>query len=242
MHTPRRFLAATVAVAAAVALAQPALAAPDVMLPHLVSQNPADWTPRVMVAGRQDGVHGIAQIGDTVVVGGSFTQVSEATGPIITRNNIFAFDVTTGQISSTFEPAVDGKIESVQSAGDGTSVFIGGYFNTVNGVTTKRLAKLDVTTGQLVPGFKGKMTSGKRILDMELRGGELYVGGQFSKLRGGAPTASPPSIRSRGRWTPASASTSRGRTTVAPRGCSGSTSPVTGTRWWPSATSPPSTG
>jgi hypothetical protein len=167
-------------------LAQPALAAQDVVLPHLVSQNPADWTPRVMVAGRQDGVHGIAQVGNTVVVGGSFTQVSEANGSWITRNNIFAFDVTNGRISSTFVPSVDGKIESVQAAGDGTSVFIGGYFKTVNGVVTKRLAKLDVTSGQLVPGFKGKVTAGKRILDMEVRGGVLYIGGQFSKTQGGA--------------------------------------------------------
>jgi hypothetical protein len=186
MRTPRRILACMAVFAFIATLAQPALAAPDLVQPHLVSQNPADWTPRVMVAGRQDGVHGIAQVGNTVVVGGSFTQVSEANGPWITRNNIFAFDVTNGQISSTFVPAVDGKVESVQAAGDGKSVFIGGYFSTVNGVVTKRLAKLDVDSGQLVSGFKGKVTAGKRVMDMEVRGGVLYVGGQFSKFRHGA--------------------------------------------------------
>ena len=59
--------------------------------------NPANGTPWILDGGRQDGVKAFAQIGGTMYVGGSFTQVSESSGPTITRNHIFAFDVASGR-------------------------------------------------------------------------------------------------------------------------------------------------
>ena len=184
MSRVRTLLLALLSMALVAALVQPAAADPSVVLPGLVSSNPVNGiTPHILDGGKQDGVKGMAQIGNTMVVAGSFTQVGEANGgPAITRNHIFAFDVTTGHISDSFVPELDGKVESVQPAPDGLSVFIGGYFGTVNGATHKRVARVYLSNGQNVPGFNANVTSGKRVMDMSIDGNTLYLGGQFSKI------------------------------------------------------------
>ena len=70
----------------------------------------------------------------------------------------------------------------MQPAPDGLSVFIGGYFSTVNGATHKRVARVYLSNGQNVPGFNANVTSGKRVMDMSIDGNTLYLGGQFSKI------------------------------------------------------------
>ena len=184
MSRVRTPLLALLAMALVAALVQPAAADPSVFLPGLVSSNPVNGiTPHIIDGGRQDGVKGMAQIGNTMVVAGSFTQVEQVNGgPTFTRNHIFSFDVTTGAISTTFVPQLDGKVESVQPAPDGLSVFIGGYFGTVNGATHKRVARVYLSNGQNVPGFNANVTSGKRVMDMSIDGNTLYLGGQFSKI------------------------------------------------------------
>lgn len=77
--------------------------------PSIVSADPADESPHV-----SDGsVRAILQIGDTVVVGGTFTEVREhgSTQPI-KRSRIFAFSASTGKVSPTFKPALNAEVLS----------------------------------------------------------------------------------------------------------------------------------
>ena len=72
---------------------------------RLVSPIPVSWTPSAV-----DGsVQSIVQIGNTIVMGGDFTQVEAAgsTTPV-SRPNILAFNATTGALSTTFLPQLDG--------------------------------------------------------------------------------------------------------------------------------------
>jgi len=141
-----------------------------------------NWTPHIL-----DGhVKAIVQAGDTVIVGGAFTQVSSADGnTIYNRSNIVAFNATTGAVSTTFVPQVDDEVTSLALAPDGKSVFIGGFFDTVNGQPRKSLAKLNLSDGQLTSGFTTPKLTG-RVKDLKLVKGRLWVAGTFTHVAGKA--------------------------------------------------------
>ena len=94
-RTPRSFAVSVVSAVMVMTFVQSAAADPSVFHDRLLVSNPTNGTPRILDGGRQDGVKAFAQIGNTMYVGGNFTQVSESSGPTITRNHIFAFDVNT---------------------------------------------------------------------------------------------------------------------------------------------------
>ena len=182
----RRLLAAllaTVLAAAALIGGTPTDAvAPSTQSGRVVSDtNPATWTPNV-----QDGyVAAFAEAGDTVLVGGNFSTVRRAnTSANLTRRYLFAFDRTTGAISTTFVPNLNGEVRSIIHAGDGTA-WIAGGFNNLNGQGARNLARIDITTGQRVASFAPPVFNG-RINDMQLRNGKLYVEGRFTTV-GGQP-------------------------------------------------------
>jgi PKD repeat protein len=146
--------------------------------------SPVPWTPNV-----QDGyVSAFAEVGDTVVVGGNFTGVRRPnTSTTITRNHLFAFTRGTGEISTTFVPQVNGEVREVLPTGDGRTVWIAGQFTSLNGQSTSRLAKIDVTTGQRVTTFAPPSFNG-RVHDLQLRGDRLYVSGRFTTVGGQSHT------------------------------------------------------
>jgi hypothetical protein len=181
----RRVLLALVSAAVLVALVAQPGAAVNAPQPQMVSSNPADWTPHVL-DGRVDAV---VQVGNTMIVGGKFSQVATAAAPTtaIARSNIFAFDATTGAIDTAFAPVMDDEVESLAVAPDGLSVFAGGRFTKINGVAQKSLAKLRLSDGVRITTFKGKTNA--RVKDMAIGNGRLYIGGTFSTVNATARTA-----------------------------------------------------
>jgi PKD repeat protein len=147
---------------------------------RVVSQAPAAFTPNVL----NGQVNVVVQVGGTMIIGGVFSQVQAAgSTTTLTRNNILAFNATTGALSSTFVPSFDGEVTSLLVAPDGQSVYAGGFFNTVNGQASKSLARLSVATGQLVAGFTPPSMDG-RVKDLRLTGGRLWVAGTFATVSG----------------------------------------------------------
>jgi PKD repeat protein len=175
----RRLLLALAAVVGVLCglLGAPAAQAVQVAQPKLVSANPADWTPAV-----NDGaVNAIAQAGDTIVIGGTFTSLTpNGSTTAAPRSYIAAFNATTGVMSS-FAPDLDGPVDALVAAPDGKSVYVGGEFVNVNGVKAKGLTRLDLTTGLAVKGFRTVLINGN-VLDLKLSGNRLWVGGNFSKF------------------------------------------------------------
>ncbi|SFF86617.1 PKD domain-containing protein [Actinopolymorpha cephalotaxi] len=149
----------------------------------VVSADPVNWTPHVL-DGR---VMSIVQVGGMIILGGEFSQVSSADGSTIyNRSNIVAFSATTGVVSTTFNPRTDGEVTTLIVSADGSTVYAGGFFNTVNGVTTaKSIAKLNVANGQLTSGFTSPTLNG-RIKDMRLVGSRLWIAGTFGTVNGRA--------------------------------------------------------
>jgi hypothetical protein len=172
----RRSLAAAVLVAAAVACAHPAEA--DPAQASVVSANPVDFTPHVL-----DGtVWSMALVGDTVVVGGAFTKVSDSSRKhTYARKNIFAFGLGDGQIRS-FAPEVDGAVYSLATGPDST-VYAGGAFKTVNGSAQRGITRLYAGSGERVSSFTAKINWGD-VRALQARGSSLYAAGTFSAING----------------------------------------------------------
>jgi hypothetical protein len=172
----RRLLAATALTCAALLGATPSAA--DPAQSAVVSANPVDFTPHVL-----DGtVWALAVVGDTVVVGGSFTRVQDsARKTTYARKNIFAYGLRDGAVRS-FAPAVDAAVYAL-APGASNTVYLGGGFKTVNGAAQRGLARVAISDGARITAFAAKTNWGDvRVLNT--RGAKLYAGGTFSAING----------------------------------------------------------
>jgi hypothetical protein len=175
---PLIIVATLIAAALTIVPAAPAIA--QNALPTVVSADPRDGTPQIL-----DGqVNGIVQFGDRVIAAGVFTQVRNFnSNTIFTRTNLMAFSFSTGKVDQSFAPNVNGDIDAMIASPDGQHVYISGTFNQVNGVSAKKVAEIDATTGELVTTFKANANNGEAN-DIKLFGNRLFVGGSFTQING----------------------------------------------------------
>ncbi len=179
----KRFRSALIAatlVGSALSLVPAGPAHAQIAQPTVVSADPRDGTPQIL-----DGqVNGIVQFGDRVIAAGVFTQIRNFnSNTIFARTSLMAFSFSTGKIDQSFAPNVNGDIDSMIAAPDGQHVYISGTFNQVNGVTAKKVAEIDATTGALVTTFKANANNGEANA-IKLSGNHLYVGGSFTQING----------------------------------------------------------
>ncbi len=146
--------------------------------PNVVSANPVDITPQVL----NGTVLAVAAVGSRVYVGGTFaTVVNAGTSTHLSRNYLFAFDRTTGKVVADYAPGLNGAVESIAPAPNGSSIIVAGRFSTVNGVTQRSLAMLDAT-GARVSAFAAR-TNGY-VTKVLVRGTQLMAGGRFGTANG----------------------------------------------------------
>lgn len=163
------------------ALAAPSTdAAVPVVHDRVVSEVPVSWTPQV-----KDGrVLSIAQVGGSMVVAGTFTQVSAANGSgQVGRQGVFAFSASNGAITAGFNPTVDGAINAVFPGPTADTVYIAGTFKTVNSVPANKVALLNVDTGAMVTTFTTPRINGA-VQDVVKLGNRLFLGGAFTTVAG----------------------------------------------------------
>lgn len=138
--------------------------------------------PRLDLPEVLDGVvEASAQFGDKVVVGGSFTQIERTDGSVLNRSFLFAYDINTGTLIEDFDPQFDKEVQAIESADDGSGVVIAGKFNTVDGLTRRKIVKLDAD-GEVIAGFTANANSKVTTLDDD--GVRIYVGGSFTAING----------------------------------------------------------
>jgi hypothetical protein len=127
-------------------------------------------------------VRAVAQAGNRIYVGGSFTAVGNGT-PSVNRANLVAIDATTGQLVTGFDPHPDNEVNALLVSADGTRLYAGGVFNNVRGCSQcDRLAMLDLTTGAAVNTFRPRPNAA--VLKLAQAGNTLFVGGTFATLSG----------------------------------------------------------
>jgi PKD repeat protein len=163
----------------AVASVPPVVDAPD----ELVTTDPL---PTVQINGVVWDQH---ILGNTVYVVGSFTTARPAGSPPgvnqVARQNMLAYDLTTGQLIPGFVANLNNQGMTVTSSPDGSRIYVGGLFTQVNGVNRYRIAALDPTTGAVIPGFNASVDY--LVNDLVVTDSVVYAGGQFGFASGGQP-------------------------------------------------------
>ncbi|MDP9221633.1 MAG: hypothetical protein M3P23_14010 [Actinomycetota bacterium] len=123
-------------------------------------------------------VQGLAVAGSSLILGGTFTSLTDATRTT-SRSFLAKASTATGAVDQTWAPRADAQVRAVKAATDGSKVFIGGDFTTVNGASNKSTAALAVAgSGALVSGYHGGPTNNNKfapVLDMQLVGTTLLV-------------------------------------------------------------------
>ena len=133
--------------------------------------------------GANSNVRSLALSGNNLVVGGDF---STYRGQWVGR--VAKFDITGNIADPTFtQRSGSGPNNDVTAlALMGSSLYLAGYFTTLNGVNAAFLAKIDPTSAALDTTFTQSTGPGGVALALLPVNGALYVGGRFTSYRGAA--------------------------------------------------------
>ncbi len=166
--------------AALPAAALPAAALPAAARPAASAGLPT--TPRAGWPQIADGeVAGADRVGNTLVWGGTFTQIRLPDGTLVRQPYLVAFDIDTGALVTGFRPQLNSDVDDVEAGDQPGTLFISGAFTQLNGDRVDRVAKLDLN-GARVTSF----TAGANgfVRTMTRTGDRLFIGGDFSAVNG----------------------------------------------------------
>lgn len=174
-------LTATSVVGVPGAVSSRADTAPPAGLPATVS---ADALPTV----QQNGVvWAQVTVGNTVYATGKFSQTWPA-GKTNTpandtpRGNLLAYDITTGNLITSFNHTLNAQGLAITASPDGSQVYVGGDFTSVDGQARGRIAAFNVATGALDPTFKPSLNA--QVHAITASNTTVYAGGIFSLASG----------------------------------------------------------
>ena len=147
----------------------------------------ADVLPTVQINGV---VWDQAVVGNTVYAGGQFTNARPAGSPAgqnqTPRSNLLAYDVTTGNLTTSFAPSLNGTVNVLALSPDKARLYVGGSFTTANGAQRNRIAAYNTATGALITTFAPNLNASVRAITATNT--TVYVGGYFSTANGNART------------------------------------------------------
>jgi hypothetical protein len=143
-----------------------------------VSSTPAA-VPSLATSGTDgtiEQVRQIVQCGTTMYAVGRFSAVKNGgTTAAIARNNAVAFSSVAPYRVTSWNPNVNGQVDTAACAPDG-SILLGGSFTTAGGAANRNMAKVNATTGAALP-WSYHPTG--RVVHVEVVQGHALVGGYF---------------------------------------------------------------
>lgn len=172
------------AASALVAVGPPAAVAAPGPVVQPAAAVTADRLPTVQINGV---VWSQVVVGNTVYAGGSFTNARPAGAApgtnLTTRNNLLAYDITTGNLVTSFVPDLNGQVLSVAASPDGSRIYVAGDFTAANGQARRRVAAYSTATGLLLPwNPSGPNSQARAVIATN---DTVYVGGGFLGLGNG---------------------------------------------------------
>jgi outer membrane protein assembly factor BamB len=124
-------------------------------------------------------VNTIAVSGDTVYIGGSFTEVITQNGVAVARSRLAAINANTGKLKD-WAPQVNRPVSVL--AVNGGRVYAGGVFTRADGERHNYVALIDAASGEVDHTFDAGTDLPVRALAAS--GGLLYLGGEFGTVNG----------------------------------------------------------
>ncbi|MET4136513.1 LamG-like jellyroll fold domain-containing protein, partial [Pseudarthrobacter sp. PvP090] len=150
----------------------------DPATPETVS---ADALPTVQIDGV---VWQQVIVGNTVYAAGNFKTARPAGSPAgtntVARSNILAYNLDTGALVTGFAPTLNAEARTITASPDGSRIYVGGSFNSVNGTAVNNIAALNPTTGALITSFRPLM--GARVNSIVATNETVYAGGWFTTV------------------------------------------------------------
>ena len=148
-------------------------------------------TPDSTTWGTTGKVYALAKNGNTLFVGGTFKKMisPDGTQKFSKMKNLAAVDMTTGAPITTWQPIVEElgtdkapTIRSLAVSPDGSTLYVGGRFDTINGVAVNNFAALSTDTGAVVVNPTFSPNVNKAVEAIVVGTDKVFIGGSFKKV------------------------------------------------------------
>ncbi|HEX3932501.1 MAG TPA: hypothetical protein VHW64_17535, partial [Nocardioides sp.] len=129
-------------------------------------------------------VDAVAAGNGLIYAGGNFTSVKPPTGgsgSATARTYLAAMSGSTGNLATSFNVTLNGRIYALDLSPDKSILYIGGAFTTVNGTARNHIAAVNATTGALVTAFNSGANRAVRAIDST--SSTVYIGGDFTTVK-----------------------------------------------------------
>jgi hypothetical protein len=154
-----------------------------------VTCSPRTLTPSLPVhSAKTFQIRQLATCGGLIYAAGTFTEiVSPNTSghgtATFRRNNVFSFHATRPYRVTSWNPNVNGVVNTIAVGGKNcATAYLGGSFSKVHGHGVHNLAAVSTATGAVRTGFR---SNANKIVDtVLLRNGRLLTGGYFTAING----------------------------------------------------------
>ncbi len=149
---------------------------------------PAAWNPDVSIAGSRGSVRALAALGDTMYLGGDFTQVGTQS-----RGGLAAVSIATG-VPTAWNPGISGLDNTIY--GDpyvaamslrGNTVYVVGHFTSIGAQARSGVAQVDLATGQVLlwnPAPPASSLGDSPVTCLTLHDSTAFLGGWFAAMGG----------------------------------------------------------
>jgi hypothetical protein len=125
-------------------------------------------------------VSALLVVNGKIYVGGQFTSALDGNGKWVPRAGLAEVDATTGTLDSAWQASANKAVSAL--ATDGTLLFVGGSFSTLDGASRKNLGAVSLATGQPTSWTPG--TPDKAVLALAVMGTRVFAGGEFQAVGG----------------------------------------------------------
>ncbi len=147
----------------------------------LISPASADLPNAPDTSAQANGrVAAILRVGDTIYVGGSFTQLRNPDGSAVARNYLGAIDANTGRVTG-WNPNANNSVRAFALSPDGSRLYVGGTFTNIGGLSRQRLAAVNPATGAVDSRFSAGANNTVWALAANNNG--VFAGGNFTTVK-----------------------------------------------------------